>query len=201
MIRIQRLLALLLCLLAAGGCLFDDDDEDPPTAPDDTLVSSTQPGLMSNFATTYEAGRIDHYEQLLHDDFEFFLEGTSAGSLTRAEELETFEKMSTGVSGVGGIAFEDVLVLGMTAHEAWSPVPDTDQYFGDYEGTASLCPYLVALDFNVTGMPLTYQVRGPVIFYAVEVDEGFQLLGMVDQTADDKATEAHSWSSIRLLFH
>ena len=197
--RILRLLTVLLLVLAAGGCLFSDDDDenDDPVGPVGPPPADTGDQLMDNFVFAYgDCGVVD-YGDLLHVDFVFH--GGENVTFDRTEELATFTAMCAGEAGVGGIAFEDIALHSLTAVEVWQPVPVNNQFFGDVDG-AMYRGYDIAIDYKVAGQALIYQVRGLAVFYAVNVGDVWQLLGIVDHTNGSKSTEAHSWTSVRSLF-
>ena len=63
--------------------------------------------------------------------------------------------------------------------------------------------YIADFKFPLIGENLILVVQGPVIFYVEDLGAGdpdFRLIGIVDQTFGNKATESHSWTDVRALF-
>ncbi|MEZ4389425.1 MAG: hypothetical protein R3D98_17930 [Candidatus Krumholzibacteriia bacterium] len=197
--RLAAVLTALSLLVALGGCLFngEDDHETPPTEPPAWVEPTTGDMLMTYFRDYYAGCDLEHLGLILHDGFRFIAQdGTE---YDRDQALTIHGLICDGAAGDGGIAFESIWVEFLNPLGIWADVPDTDPSFGSVAGALHR-PYNVFISFKVDGQALIFQAIGEAVFYAVPVDGVYELLGVVDATNGNKATEAHSWSSIWALF-
>jgi hypothetical protein len=200
--RDLRLLILLApCVLVAllTGCFGDDDDHDdigPPVPPPYELPDDAD-GLAADFGIFYSDRDLEHYALILHEDFAFIAQ--DGETYDRAGEIEVCNRMFHEMQGNDGTSFSNITVEYMLGQNAWSAVPDDDPLFGDVAG-AMLRSYDVFISFKISGVALTYEVKGLATFYVLATDDGYQLLGILDQTYGGKATESICWSHVKALF-
>ena len=194
-----RTLLPVLALAALAGCLSSDDDGDtPPTEPPAFQLPDTPDGLMDIFVAVYGNRDAENYALILHDDYAFVRPGDR--TFDRAADLAICTRLFAGEEGDGGIAFESIEIWRFDALEVWHAVPADDPYHGGVAAALKRA-YEVRIAHEVRGQNLWYVVEGVVIAYAVSDGEGrYQLLGLVDQSAGNKAVESHSWTSIKELF-
>jgi len=133
----------------------------------------------------------------MHPEYTFI--GSASIEYDFATEIGISTKMFNQIGGEGGIAIQDITVLAFAPMGVWMPTPANDVNFGSAAGSMYRL-YGVELRHKILSQNLYYLVEGPVIVYAAETDEGWKLLGFVELAAGGKATENHSWSSVKALF-
>jgi len=192
--------ASILLLLGIAACSDDDEVLIPPEDPQrDTATSADQ--ALAQFQEFYAERNADFYLDLLSAEFQF---ADQDGGYTDLDgEIAVTNALFNEVEGSNNIVISDISITQLMPQGVWSATLPDDPHFGDVP-ESEYRAYLVHIRFVVAGQNLILQVQGPVIFYTVNVGTearpDIRILGMVDQTYGNKATEAHTWSDVRGLF-
>jgi hypothetical protein len=190
------LFLVLLTMLATSGCLFSPDDGggDQPDVPDDFIWPDTADKLVANFSKYYTDRNLERYRQVLSEEYRFIAQDGEEYNFER--EIDVANKMFNEIQGNDGTAFSDITVEYLQPQGPWQTTPQNDPFFGGYEGSLYR-PYDVFISFKVSGVALTYEVKGLVTFYVTsrQVDDGgtmrdfYELLGQLDATAGGKSMQ------------
>ncbi len=163
--------------------------------------AATADEAIQLFRDTYSGRQLERYRLLLDDEFLFIAQ--DGGVDDYEVEVAIANKIFNGLEGDNGIAISNITIQYFEPLSVWEPTAVNDPNFGAYPDSQHRA-YNVYLRFWVSGQNLILQAQGPVIFYVRNVAGGgnseFEILGIVDQTYGNKATEDHSWTNLRALF-
>lgn len=191
---------VFLLLLGLTACRNDPPPTEPPPPPPPCATAATHGEAMAIFRELYAARNLDCYRKLLSNDFLFV--DQDGGFDDYDDEIRIVDQMFNGLEGDNQIIISDISIDRLEPQGVWSLTPANDPHFAGFPESWYRA-YLIDLKFFISGQNLILRVQGPVLFYVL--DEGdtsndVRLLGIVDATFGKKATENHSWSSVRGLF-
>ena len=214
-------LALVLSATMLGGCsdgLNTGCTLPPPPPPSsyDLPFPSSETQLMHNFRTVYEEMRFDGYRDMIHADYETFLQNSTqvafpfAGpTLDQAEELRIAERLFSGqpVTDRDGALVHAVSSISFDVFEQqgeWQNAPANDPIpngrFAMFDVTfltdrpgASTIKTSGQIKFYVTGRDSV--IDGVMRTY-------WQMIGQQDLTESaTKGIEVTNWGSLKVLFY
>jgi len=164
-------------------------------------VLASADAAMQTFRSVYSQRDLDVYQVVLSRDYKWIPQD---GEIYNYDiEIEVANKMFNALPGEPNVIIADIAVDQLDPQGIWQSTPENDPNFGDYDGSLYR-NYIVDIKFALQGQNLIYRVQGPVLFYLLdegtEDEANFRLLGMVDATYGNKATENHSWTGVKQLF-
>ncbi|HOX25272.1 MAG TPA: hypothetical protein PLL30_13155 [Candidatus Krumholzibacteria bacterium] len=164
-------------------------------------VLASADAAMQTFRSAYSQRDLDVYQVVLSHDYQWIPQDGEIYSYD--VEIEVANKMFNAVPGEANLIIADIAVDQLDPQGIWQPTPEDDPNFGDYEGSQYRI-YIVDIKFALQGLYLIYRVQGPVLFFVLdegtEDEANYRLLGMVDATFGNKATENHSWTRVKQVF-
>ena len=184
-----------------------------------TLISLPFPGspsqLMTNFQFIYEEMFFARYRDILHPDFKTVLQQETIDQfpdvgefLELDEELRIHERMFSGqdLTGPNGNRVPGVIDISFAKFQPewdWQVSPADDPI-----PNALFAPYDVELLFNRGQDNSQISVKGQIRFYVTSKDslhEGttkqyYQMVGQVDLTDIQNATEVKAWGSAKAIY-
>ena len=162
------------------------------------IPAATPDEAVQLFRDTYEGRHFARYRALLADDFLFV--DQDGGLDDQAQEIVIADRMFHEIAGDNGAVIADITIDLLQPQGVWTATPANDPIFGGHSGSLYR-PYVVDIKFLIAGQSLYYRAQGPVLLYVEDVGEqDVRILGIVDLTYGEKATETRSWSSVRGLF-
>ena len=171
--------------------------------------------LMANFKTIYETMEVYDYLRTMHPDFLTILQSSTMDefpdvgpTLSRYEEQNVHKRMfsTQAVTDPDGNLVPGVSTIVFDVFQQLAPweTADPDGLFPD----ALWAPYQVSILWNRGQTFSTLRVEGIINFYVVSRDieykdearQFFQMIGQVDLTDSNKATEGTSWGTVKAIF-
>jgi hypothetical protein len=214
----ERLALLMFALLLiASGCSDDDPvTPDPPGEWQSQLPFPDNPmQMMANFLAAHDAMDLLEYQNLLHPDFEMFLNQETTdlfpdlgATIDYTDEMRVSGRMFGGEdltdplgAMVPGIKKIDFLVL--SPLDAWQPVVNKPVSPGTH-----WAPYNVVMIIDRGQEYSLLRVEGQVPFYATvqdslhdgEMQPFYRLSGQIDLGLKGQASERFSWGHAKALY-
>ncbi len=164
---VRALLVILAVTLFAGCGIFSPDESDPVEGGGDEqqYPLATSPAIfVSNFEAAWEDRNLELYDDLLHEEFVFWLSPQDIddlgipGSWDRAREIATAEQMF-GTAGDPDLQVQSIEITTLDVVETWTANFDNPNVVGaDLRGTYSVEMSVVFPDrrTNVLGLQNFY---------------------------------------------
>ncbi len=159
--------------------------------------------LMLRFEQCHEYRSYDAYDLIVDEEFRFIPQG-GVDPWGRDVEMDIMLRMFSEIAGDGGLVVAHMSVDQLDPVGIWTQTPPNDPYFGAFTDDSMYRTYDMELHVVMAGVGLVYRIEGSARFYAIGREENgrqrWRLLGVVDQTIGEKATETMSWTQLKLLF-
>ena len=164
---VRALLVILSVTLFTGCGIFSPDESDPIDngGEQQQFPLATSPAIfISNFEQAWEDRNLELYDDLLHEEFVFWLseqdinELQIPGSWDRAREIATAEQMF-GTASDPDLQVQSIEITTLDVVETWTPNFDNPNVVGaDLRGTYSVVMSVVFPDkrTNVSGQQNFY---------------------------------------------